>query len=183
MKHIQIVTAFGLAFLASANASAQQVDLASSSEFGGFDATDLNAGGGFGWSDGVGHSQQGATGKRLEIGINAMSQNRFEKADASFSAILNRSPRNLKALIFSGAARELQGNWLGAVERYRAAAILKPSEVYLQQLLGVTYAKAGNRLEAADIRAGLIAWSDLCSENCTDAAALKTALAAIDAAL
>jgi tetratricopeptide (TPR) repeat protein len=154
---------------------AQSYDVAGSSHAG-IDPTGFGAGN----SVGGDYASHGRIAFNLDKGMDALLNDRFDRAENAFSTVISLSPNNVKALILSGSTRELQGNWAGAADRYAAAAQHLPNNVYVLQLLGVAYAKSGQLDKAAGVKADLSDWAKMCAANCSDSVKLDAALAAID---
>ena len=114
--------------------------------------------------------------EQLKAGKNA-------EAKAGFAKLLKEIPRDGNIHFLAGMADAGLNDLKGAQSHYEKAVKYEPKLVAAQQQLAITYAKQGDRAKAEVALAKLKQQNDACAGTCQDAASLKDAVAAVEAAL
>jgi len=116
-------------------------------------------------------------------GVALMRDKDFKGAERAFGRVLAVLPKSADTLLFMGMAQSEQGNLKGARRAFEKVVKFEPDRIAGHQALGVTLAKL-NETDKARVELDLLqARAAKCGATCPEAAALKTAVAAIEAAL
>lgn len=116
-------------------------------------------------------------------GIAALKADRFAEAKKAFGRVLQVSPRDANANFLAGLASAGLNDLKQARKYFERAVKIDKKMVVAHQELGVTAAKLGDAPKAESERAMLQQMADKCAGTCPDAERLKTALAAVTAAI
>lgn len=116
-------------------------------------------------------------------GVALMRGKDFKGAEKAFARVLSVLPKNADTLLLMGVSQSEQGNLKGARRAFEKVVKIEPDRIAGHQALGVTLAKL-NEADKARVELDLLqARAATCGATCPEAAALKTAVAAIEAAL
>ena len=116
-------------------------------------------------------------------GIEALKASNFAEAKKALMRVLDVAPKDANANYLAGLAYAGLNDLKGA-RRFFEKAVKYDSEMVLaRQELGVTYAKLGDKPKAEAELSSLKAMSDKCGAACPQADQLKSAMAALTAAL
>jgi hypothetical protein len=121
--------------------------------------------------------------KHYQRGIAELEAGKYDRARRAFDALLEAEPNDAGAHFLAGLARLGDGNAKGALRYFRKAATLNPAMVVAHQRTGVALARLGEAEEAQEVLDQLRTREASCARTCADAADLRTATAAIAAAL
>ena len=116
-------------------------------------------------------------------GLEALQAQRFAEAKKAFARVLGVAPRDANTNYLAGLAHAGLGDLKGARKHYERAVKFDSSMVAARQELGVTYAKLGVQDKAQAELASLNAMAASCGETCPNAASIKSAVAAVTAAM
>jgi tetratricopeptide (TPR) repeat protein len=116
-------------------------------------------------------------------GIEALKANRFAEAKKSFVKLLGIAPRDANVNYLAGLSAAGLNDLKGAVKYFDKAVKADGKLVPARQDLAVTLAKLGDRAKAEAELAKLRQSEAKCASTCPQAAALKSAIAAVSAAL
>ncbi len=116
-------------------------------------------------------------------GIAALKGGDYKAAERSFDHVLDVAPRNADALSMMGLAKSGKGDLKGAQRFYERALKSDPQQILARRELAVTLAKTGQADKAQAQLASLQARSGACAGTCPDAADLKAAIDAVNAAM
>ena len=147
----------------------------------------LAAGGGGG--GGGGGADMGASGPQYDPvaeyqkGVAALQANKWKDAERAFSHVTEAAPKAPEGWFLLGVSRANQGNFKGARKAYEKAAKLKPDDIDSHRELALVLVKLGETDKAKAELDALKARDTACAGKCADSAALKTAVARIEAAL
>ncbi len=147
----------------------------------------LAAGGGGG--GGGGGADMGASGPQYDPvaeyqkGVAALQANKWKDAERAFSHVTEAAPKAPEGWFLLGVSRANQGNFKGARKAYEKAAKLKPDDIDSHRELALVLVKLGETDKAKAELDALKARDTACAGKCADSAALKTAVARVEAAL
>src|SRR5215213_4263314 len=116
-------------------------------------------------------------------GIDALKASRFADAKKSFGKVLGVAPTDANANFLAGLADAGLSDLKAAARHYERAVKANGKMVEAHQELAVTYAKLGQRDKAQAELAKLQKLEQSCGGSCEDAARLKDAISAVQAAL
>jgi tetratricopeptide (TPR) repeat protein len=113
----------------------------------------------------------------------ALQANKFADAEHHFDNSLSADPNNAGTLFMLGMARAGRGDEKGAVKAYEKSLKIDDKQIGARREYGVALAKTGQSDKAQAQLTLLKTRADACGETCPDAADLKAAQAAVQAAL
>lgn len=116
-------------------------------------------------------------------GVAALQASKWKDAERAFSHVTEVAPRAPEAWFMLGYARAGDGNLKGARKAYEKAAKLKPDDIDTRRELAITLARLGETEKATVELNALKARDAACAGKCAEAAALKAAVARVEAAL
>ncbi len=116
-------------------------------------------------------------------GIEAMKQEKFKDAEKAFDRVLSVNPKHPKTNFLAGLARSAQNNVKGARRYYEKAIKYDDNLIQAHQELAIAHAKLGDLDKAKVILEALKVRATTCADTCAQAADLKAAIPAIEAAL
>ena len=116
-------------------------------------------------------------------GIEALKASRFADAKKAFGKVLGVAPTDANANFLAGMANAGLNDFKSAAKHYERAVKANGKMVEAQQELAVTYLKLGQRDKAEATLAKLQKLEQSCRGGCADAAKLKDAIGAVQAAL
>jgi tetratricopeptide (TPR) repeat protein len=115
-------------------------------------------------------------------GIAALQAGKFKDAQHSFDHVLDVAPRNPDALFMMGMAKSGAGDLKGAARYYEKTLKADSGQIRAMRELAITDAKLGQADKAQAQLAALKAKATTCADACADAADLKAAISAVEAA-
>ena len=115
-------------------------------------------------------------------GVEALQANNYKAAEKAFRNVLEVSPRDANTLYLLGNAKAGAGDLKGAAKAYEKALKVKPDMIAAQRDYAVTLVKLGEKDKAAAQLAALNQRDAACAGACPEAAELKAAIAAVNAA-
>jgi tetratricopeptide (TPR) repeat protein len=149
-------------------------------------ATALASGGG-GSGMGSGMPSQSAPAydpaQEYQKGLAALQAGKFRDADTAFENALSVDPRNADTLFMLGMAKSGRGDLKGAAHAFEKSLKFDPQKIAARREDAIALAKLGKAADAQSQLAILKARADACSGTCADAATLKAAMAAVQAAI
>ena len=116
-------------------------------------------------------------------GIEALKANRFADARKSFNRVLGVIPNDANVNFLAGMADAGLNDLKSAAKHYEKAVKADGKLIAAQQELGVTYAKLGDKAKAQATLDRLNKFNADCAGTCKDAANIKEAIDAVQAAL
>jgi tetratricopeptide (TPR) repeat protein len=116
-------------------------------------------------------------------GIADLQAGKFKEADRDFDHVLSVAPTNPDALYLQGLAKSGHGDLKGAQRDYEKSLKYDPKQIGARRELAVTLAKLGQADKAKAELDTLKTQAAACGDICPDAADLKAAIGAVDAAL
>jgi tetratricopeptide (TPR) repeat protein len=116
-------------------------------------------------------------------GIAALQAKNFKAAKTAFDRVTSMAPKDANSQYLGGLARQGLNDWKGANKSFAKAAKLDPSMIKAQQELGISFAKLGNKAKAQEVLTGLTGKATQCGTTCPQAADLKAAVTALQAAI
>lgn len=116
-------------------------------------------------------------------GVAALEAKDFKTAKTAFDHALSVAPRNANAQYMAGVARTGLSDAKGARKFYAKAAKLDPAMIVAWRDLGVTDGQLGDKAKAGEALAAIKERRSVCAETCPEAADLKSAEAAVAAAI
>jgi tetratricopeptide (TPR) repeat protein len=116
-------------------------------------------------------------------GETALQAGKFQEAEHHFDNSLDADPSNAGTLFMLGMARAGKGDEKGAVKAYEKSLKIDDKQIGARREYGVALAKLGQADKAQAQLALLKSQADACAETCPQAADLKAAQAAVQAAL
>lgn len=116
-------------------------------------------------------------------GVEALKANKFDEARKSLAKVLRADPGNAGANLLAGLAAAGMNDLKAAAKHYERATKSDGKLVLGHRELAITYAKLGDRPKAEASLAKLRKLGDKCGGTCADAAQIKDAIAAAEAAL
>ncbi len=152
----------------------------------GLSAPAFAMGGGGGGSGGSAPSESAPRydpAEEYRNGVAALQAKNFKAAKTAFDRVISMAPKDANSQYLGGLAREGLNDWKGANKYFAKAAKLDPSMIKAHQELGVSFAKMGNKAKAQDVLNALTTKATACAATCPQAADLKAATAAVQAAI
>jgi tetratricopeptide (TPR) repeat protein len=142
-------------------------------------------GGGSMGSFGVPSMSQPAYDPSVEYnkGIDALKAGKFHEAERDFDHSLSVDPKNADTLFMQGVARASGGDLRGAVKAFEKSLKIDADQIPARREYAVALAKLGRTADAQAQLALLKTRTDACGDTCPQAADLKAALSAVQAAL
>lgn len=116
-------------------------------------------------------------------GIDLLKEKNFADAKKSFARVLGAAPTDASANFLAGLADAGLNDLKSAVKHYERAVRSNEKLIPAQQELGVAYVKTGDTAKAQATLAKLQKMNDECRGTCKDAADLKAAIDAVQAAI
>jgi tetratricopeptide (TPR) repeat protein len=116
-------------------------------------------------------------------GVDALQAGKFRDAERSFDNALSADPNNAQTLYMMGLAKAGKGDLKGAARSYERSLKFDSHQIQARRDYAVTLAKLGQADKAQAQLALLRTQAAACGETCPEAADLKAALAAVQAAL
>lgn len=116
-------------------------------------------------------------------GVEAMKEEKFKVAEKAFDRVLSVNPKHAKTNFLAGLARSAQDNFKGARRYYEKAVKYDDNMITAHQELAIAHSKLGDADKAKVILDDLKSRVTACADTCAQAADLKEAIAAIEAAL
>jgi tetratricopeptide (TPR) repeat protein len=113
----------------------------------------------------------------------ALQADKFAEAEHHFVNALSADPNNAGTLFMLGMARSGRGDEKGAVKAYEKSLKIDDGQIGARREYGVALAKLGQSDKAQAQLALLKTRADACGDTCPQAADLKAAQAAVQAAL
>jgi tetratricopeptide (TPR) repeat protein len=137
----------------------------------------------------IGYSGDSDTGSResskeqYNQGLAALGRGQFREAERDFTHALTSDPSNAAILTSRGRAREGQGDFGGALHDYQKSLKIDPTQIDALRGTAIAQAKLGHADKARGSLGLLKLQSQGCAATCADAAVLKDAIVAVEAAL
>ncbi len=116
-------------------------------------------------------------------GLAALGRGQFREAERDFTHALSSDNSNTAILTSRGKAREGLGDFGGALHDYDKSLKLDPTQIDALRGAAIAQAKLGHADKARGSLGLLKLQSQGCAATCADAAALKDAIVAVEAAL
>ncbi len=116
-------------------------------------------------------------------GVDALGQNRFAEAKKAFDRVLSVVATHAPANYLAGAARMGLNDQKGAIRYFQRAIKYDDNLILAHKSYGLALISAGQKDKAAAELADLKARAEKCGASCPQAADLKDAVTAIDAAM
>jgi tetratricopeptide (TPR) repeat protein len=116
-------------------------------------------------------------------GVEALQASKFSDAKKSFAKVLSVAPSDANTNFLAGLADAGLNDLKGAAKHYEKAVRADKQLVPAQQELAVTYAKLGDQAKAQAVLAKIKEMDTACAGTCKDAADIKKAISAVEAAL
>jgi tetratricopeptide (TPR) repeat protein len=128
-------------------------------------------------------SQEFDAAAEYRHGIDLLKAKDFANAKKSFAKVLGAAPTDPSANFLAGLADAGLNDLKSAVKHYEKAVRGNDKLIPAQQELGVAYVKTGDTAKAQATLAKLQKMNDECKGTCKDAADLKAAIDAVQAAI
>jgi tetratricopeptide (TPR) repeat protein len=116
-------------------------------------------------------------------GIEAMKLGKFKDAEKAFDRVLSVNPKHAQTNFLAGLARAEQGNIKGARRYYEKAVKNDDNMIRAHQELAITHVKLGETDKAKTILETLKQRATACADTCPQAADLRAAVPAVEAAI
>jgi tetratricopeptide (TPR) repeat protein len=116
-------------------------------------------------------------------GVSDLQAGKFKDAERDFDHVLYVAPKNADALFMMGVAKTGKGDLKGAAHSYERALKFDPKQIPAARELAITDARLGQPDKAKTQLADLQARAAACAGACPEAADLKSAIAAVQAAM
>lgn len=120
---------------------------------------------------------------QYNLGIDDLKAGKYRDAERDFDHSLSVDPNNADTQFMLGVARAGGGDLKGAIHAYEKSLKIDPQQIPARREYAVALAKLGQAAQAQAQLAILQSRSDACAATCPQAADLKAALAAVQAAL
>ena len=120
--------------------------------------------------------------KEYQKGIDALKINDFKAANTAFNHVLEVVPKNENALLLSGFTKASLQDFKGARDTYKKLLTVNKDNIKGIQGLGVAYYTLGDKDNGAKQLDSLKQRATVCADTCANAADLKAAIAAVEAA-
>jgi tetratricopeptide (TPR) repeat protein len=146
----------------------------------------IAAGGGGGGGGGSMPSQsapQYDPAEEYRKGVSALEAKDYKAAKTSFDRVISVAPKDANTQYLAGLSREGLNDWKGARKFFEKAIKLDANLIGAHRELGVTYAKLSDKTKAEATLAALQSKATSCAGACPQAAELKAAVDAVQAAL
>lgn len=121
--------------------------------------------------------------EEYQSGVQALSANRYSDAEHAFGHVLSVQPKDVNSLYMMGLAKAGENDAKGASRYFERALKVDPQHIGSHRQLAIAEAKLGQAEKAQAELDALKARAVACGDSCPDAAALKAATAAVEAAL
>ncbi len=116
-------------------------------------------------------------------GIAALKAGKYRDAQAAFDRVLSAAPRNADVWLLMGLSKSASGDLKGAERAYEKSVKFAPDNVEAHAQLGAAYAKL-NQADKAKAELDLLQQkAAACADACSNAAALKDAVAKVQGAM
>jgi tetratricopeptide (TPR) repeat protein len=116
-------------------------------------------------------------------GVDLLKAKNYADAKKSFAKVLGAAPTDPSANFLAGLADAGLNDLKSAVKHYERAVRANDKLIPAQQELGVAYVKTGDMAKAQATLAKLQRMNDECKGTCKDAADIKAAIDAVQAAI
>ena len=116
-------------------------------------------------------------------GVEALQASRYADAARSFTRVLSVMPKAANVHYLLGSAKVGGGDWKAAAKAFAKAVKFDDNMIAAHRDLGVALAKSGEAEKAKAALAVLTARDTACAGTCPQSADLKSAVAAVTAAL
>ena len=116
-------------------------------------------------------------------GLEALQAENYKDADRAFGRVLQVIPRDANSNFMAGLARTGLGKLKDARRYYEKAVKYDDNLIPAHQELGITFAKLGEADKAQAVLDDLKQRAAACADTCAQAADLKAAVPAVEAAL
>jgi tetratricopeptide (TPR) repeat protein len=116
-------------------------------------------------------------------GVAQLQDGKYRDAERSFDHVLEVAPQNADALFMMGMAQSGRGDLKAAARSYEKAVRVDPQQIQAVRELAITDAKLGQADKAQAQLATLKTRADKCADTCPEAADLKAAMGAVEAAM
>ena len=149
-------------------------------------AVPLHAAGGGGGGGGMMPSQSAPSydpAEEYRKGLAALEAKDFKAARTAFDRVIAAAPRDANSHYLGGLARSGLEDWKGARRLYERAIKLNDGLIGAHRELGVAQARLGDAEKAKAVLATLSSRATSCGGTCPQAAELKAAVEAVEAAL
>ncbi len=165
-RHVALIGAMALSFVA-----------------GGALASGGGGGGGGGGGDMGSSGPQYDPVAEYQKGVAALQANKWKDAERAFQHVTEAAPKAPEGWFLLGFSKAGQGDLKGARKAYEKAAKLKPDDIDTRRELALTLVKLGDTEKATAELTALKARDASCAGKCPEAAALKTAVTRVEAAM
>jgi len=115
-------------------------------------------------------------------GVEAYKAGDYKTADKAFRKVLAVAPKDPAALLLSGMSKAGDGDLKGAAKAYEKALKIDPQAIAARREHAIVLARMGDAAGAAASLSALKDRAATCAEACPQAADLKAAIAAVEAA-
>lgn len=116
-------------------------------------------------------------------GIEALEAGNYKAADIALSRVLSTAPRDANTQYLAGVARAGLGKLKDARRRFAKAIKYDDDLILAHKELGIVWARLGDADKARDVLDNLHKRAAACADSCRQAADLKAAIPAIEAAI
>lgn len=116
-------------------------------------------------------------------GLEALQAQNYKDADRAFGRVLQSLPRDANTNYMAGMARAGLGEMKDARRFFEKAAKYDDNLIPAHQELGIVWAKLGEPAKARTVLEDLKRRAEACADACAQAADLKAAIPAVEAAL
>lgn len=116
-------------------------------------------------------------------GVADLQAGKFKDAERDFDHVLEVAPKSADALFMQGLARTGRGDLKGAARDYEKSLRVDPGQIRAMRELAITDAKLGQADKAQVQLATLRAKATTCADACAEAADLRAAIGAVEAAV
>ncbi|HUO11823.1 MAG TPA: tetratricopeptide repeat protein [Caulobacteraceae bacterium] len=148
------------------------------------DAMGSGGGGGGGMPSGMsGMSEQYDPAQEYQRGESALQAGKYRDAEDAFQHVVDSTPRAAKAWLMLGLSRAGVGDEKGAQKAFERSVKLDDSAIDAHRELALAYVKLKLPDKANAELAALKTRATACNDTCPDAADLKAAIGAIEAAM
>jgi tetratricopeptide (TPR) repeat protein len=115
-------------------------------------------------------------------GSAALRAGNYREADRAFRRVLQATPRDVNTLVLSGVSKAGLGDFKGAAKAQEKALRIDPESLAARREYAIALAKLGEADKAAAELATLKAREAACGTSCPQAADLRAAVSAVEAA-
>jgi tetratricopeptide (TPR) repeat protein len=116
-------------------------------------------------------------------GVADLQAGKFKEAERDFDHVVEVAPKNADALFMLGMAKTGRGDLKGAARAYEKSLRADPGQIRAARELAITDARLGQPDKAQVQLATLKAKAATCADACAEAADLKAAIGAVEAAM